>query len=83
VAGLVLGAGALALGWRWRTRPAAIAGLVLVAAVLVAGSAGPWLRPALGLALGALGAGALAGVRAVVLRLRQRRTRLRDPLVEG
>jgi hypothetical protein len=83
VAGLVLGAGALALGWCWRTRPAAIAGLVLVAAVLVAGSAGPWLRPALGLALGALGAGALAGVRAVVLRLRQRRARLRDPLVEG
>jgi hypothetical protein len=80
-AGLVLGAVVLVLGWRWRARPAAIAGLVLVASVCVAGSAGPWLRPALGLWLGACGIVGFAAVRAVVLRLRRRR--LRDPLVEG
>ncbi|MFM2090383.1 MAG: hypothetical protein RLZZ127_872 [Planctomycetota bacterium] len=80
-AGLVLGAVAAVLGWRWRARPAWIAGLVLVAAVLLAGSAGPWLRPALGLGLGALAALALAAGGAVLRRLRRRR--LRDPLVEG
>ena len=79
-AGLVLGALALALGWRWRARTAGIAGLVLVAAVVLAAAVDPWLRPALGLALGAAGAVALAVVRAIV---RRRRRTLHDPLVEG